>query len=334
MRKIILSIGNKMAIYLDNHATTPVDKRVLKDMLPYFVEHFGNPSSPHLYGDRAKDAVENAREQVAKLINASPDEIYFTASATEANNLVIKDFGAEYTVTSAIEHSSILNSLDGANKIPHRILSVYKDGLVQWDELAPIVKNKQDGLISIMLANNEIGTIQDLKKAVANKGDFLVHTDAAQAIGKIDVDVEELGVDFLSISGHKIYGPKGIGALYCKNKVPTPLIDGGYQSIVSSGTLNVPAIVGLGKACELLENNQKESTQTKSVTQVKNNRTDATSQQPSAIKAVSKETLYPEVRALGQVRSEHPVQLTSEVSGKVLHSGFKLKNGTKNSYFG
>lgn len=246
-----------MAVYLDYHATTPLDKRVLKAMMPYFTDKFGNPSSPHCYGDEAKEAVEIARAQVSDLVDCEPEQIYFTPSATEANNLVLKDFGVEYVITSAIEHSSVLKTLEYAENIPHQVIGVDGDGILDWNSCIETINDKY-GLISIMMANNEIGTIQDIKKAVAHKKDMMVHTDAAQAIGKMDVSVQDLGVDFMTISGHKIYGPKGVGALFCKDRVPQALIDGGFQSVVSSGTLNVPAIVGLGKACELLKDNHEE----------------------------------------------------------------------------
>lgn len=253
-----------MAVFLDYHSTTPLDKRVLKAMMPYFTDKFGNPSSPHCYGEEAREAVEIARAQVSDLVDCEPEQIYFTASATEANNLVLKDFGVEYAITSSIEHSSILKTLEYADNIPHKVIGVDGDGWLDWEDLIETAKGKY-GVISIMMANNEIGVIQDIKRVVSNKQDMLVHTDAAQAIGKMDVSVRDLDIDFMTISGHKIYGPKGIGALYCKERVPSALIDGGFQSVVSSGTLNVPAIVGLGKACELLKDNQEERLRIKSL---------------------------------------------------------------------
>lgn len=231
-------------IYLDNCATTRVDPRVVEAMLPFFTETYGNPTSDtHYFGWEASEAVEEARYRVAKLINAKPENIIFTSGATESNNLVLHNF--QKIISSNIEHSSILVPLSHRQ---HILVKVLPNGLVDIDAL--IKKAGKAKLVSVMLANNEIGVIQPIEKI---KGKFKVHTDMTQAVGKMKIDVNELGVDYASFSSHKIYGPKGVGALYFKENDLTPMIYGGNQEYkLRSGTLNVPAIVGFGKACEIL----------------------------------------------------------------------------------
>lgn len=236
-------------IYLDHHATTPLDPRVLETMLPYLKNNFGNPSSgTHKYGWDANEAVELAREQVAKAINCEPYQIIFTSGATEANNTILKSF--DKITYGVLEHSSIIEICK-----TQKVLSTDKNGLINVEEL----NNTEQDLITIMYVNNEIGTIQNIKRANELKGKSLLHSDMAQALGKIPIDVKELGVDFASFSAHKIYGPKGVGAIYAKNPdLLKSLIQGGKQELgLRAGTLNVPAIVGFGKACEIITNDLK-----------------------------------------------------------------------------
>jgi cysteine desulfurase len=262
----------KLPVYFDNHATTPVDPRVLEAMLPYFTEKFGNAASRnHEFGWRAEEAVENARAQVARLINAHPKEIVFTSGATESDNLAIKGVAeahrpkGNHIITQVTEHKAVLDSCKRLESSGYEItyLPVNRDGLIDPDDLAKAITPKTI-LISIMYANNEIGVIQPIGQIgrIAKKRNVLFHVDAVQAIGKIHVDVQKDAIDLLSISAHKLYGPKGAGALYVRRKNPrvhiSPMIDGGgHERGMRSGTLNVPGIVGLGKACELC---QKEMT--------------------------------------------------------------------------
>jgi cysteine desulfurase len=245
-------------IYLDNHATTPLDPRVLSSMTPYFLEKFGNPSSrTHQYGWEAEEAIDVAREQVANLINAEPEEIFFTSGATESNNIVLNNFDKIYI--SAIEHSSIYNlckSKLGVWDVDE--IKVNRDGVVDLKYLEWLLKTTPL-LMSVMLVNNEVGTIQPIKK-ITSMTSALVHSDMAQAAGKIKIDVRELGVDFASLSSHKMYGPKGAGALYIKKGVSlNPLMIGGHQEFgLRPGTPNVPAIVGFGTACEIIGNEMEE----------------------------------------------------------------------------
>src|SRR5205823_6545292 len=255
-----------LPIYMDNHATTPVDPRVLEAMLPYFRETYGNAASRnHRFGWEAEAAVETARKQVAKLINASPQEIVFTSGATESDNLAIKGVAwahrgkGNHIVTLPTEHKAVL---DAAKRLEQEGFSVTcvrvgADGLVDPAEVNRALTGRTI-LVSVMAANNEIGVLQPIAEIgeLCRERGILFHTDAVQAVGKAPVDVERMYVDLLSISAHKIYGPKGVGALYVRGRGPAvelaPLIDGGgHERGLRSGTLNVPGIVGLGKACEL-----------------------------------------------------------------------------------
>jgi cysteine desulfurase len=265
----------KLPIYMDNHATTPVDPRVVEAMLPYFTEKFGNAASRnHEFGWKAEEAVETARGQIAKLINATPKEIVFTSGATESTNLAIKGVAEMYRekgnhiITQVTEHKATLDTCKRLEKHGYEVtyLPVEKDGRINLDELRRAITPKTI-LISIMYANNEIGVVQpveEIGKIAKEKGIFF-HCDGVQAVGKIPVDVQKDGIDLLSISAHKIYGPKGVGALYVRRKNPrvqlSAIIDGGgHERGMRSGTLNVTGIVGLGKACELCMNEMQAET--------------------------------------------------------------------------
>jgi cysteine desulfurase len=256
----------KLPIYMDNHATTPLDPRVLEAMLPYFTETYGNAASRnHRFGWEAEAAVENARKQIAKLINAAPTEIVFTSGATESDNLAIKGVAwarraqGDHIVTVSTEHKAVL---DGCRHLEHEgfrvtYLPVGPDGLLDPGGLERALTDRTI-LASVMAANNEIGVLQPIAEIgrICRARGVLYHTDAVQAVGKVPIDVERMSIDLLSMSGHKIYGPKGVGALYVRSQHPAvalvPLIDGGgHERGMRSGTLNVPGIVGLGKACEL-----------------------------------------------------------------------------------
>ena len=256
----------KLPIYMDYQATTPVDPRVLEAMLPFFTQNFGNASSRnHSFGWRAETAVETARKQVARLINASAKEIIFTCGATESDNLAIKGVAQKYRekgnhiVTLPTEHKAVLDACKRLEKEGFEVtcVPVQPDGLVDLERLKATLRDKTI-LVSIMAANNEIGVIQSISEIgkLCQERGIVFHTDAAQAAGKIPMDVQAMNIDLLSISAHKNYGPKGMGALYIRRKDPcvelTPLFDGGGQELgMRSGTLNVPGIVGLGKACEI-----------------------------------------------------------------------------------
>ena len=258
----------KAPIYFDNHATTKLDPRVLDAMMPYLTEHYGNSASRnHAYGWVAEEAVEKARKQIANLIGATPKEIVFTSGATESNNLALKGVFEMYAergnhiITAATEHKAILDTCKHLEKKGARVtyLPVMADGLIDLDMLREAITDKTI-LISIMYANNEIGVIQSVKEIskVAKERGVLFHTDAVQAVGKIPVNVIADGIDLLSLSGHKLYGPKGVGALYVRRKNPrvqlTSQIDGGgHERGMRSGTLNVAGIVGLGAACEFCQ---------------------------------------------------------------------------------
>jgi len=253
---------NERIIYLDNNATTPLHPEVIKDLTDSF-NIYGNPSSMHSFGREATSKVEWAREQVALLINAEKEEIIFTAGGSESNNMVLKQFLAASAskernkiITSVIEHPSVLETVRELGKAGMEtvFIGVDKKGRIKIDELEKAIDNKT-ALVSIMLANNEIGTIEDIQKicAITHKQGALMHTDAVQALGKIKVDVKDLGIDFLSFSGHKVYGPKGVGGLYIKKGLKiTSLIHGGHQEKgLRAGTINGPGIAGVGKAAEM-----------------------------------------------------------------------------------
>jgi cysteine desulfurase len=257
-------------LYLDYHATTPVDPRVLAEMLPFFTEKFGNPhSKQHAWGWESRDAVEHARAQVAALINASAGEIVFTSGATESNNLAIRGAVAasassrasagRHVITIATEHKSVLDVCTalGRDGCDVTVLGVEPTGLVNLDALRAAMR-PDTVLVSVMAANNEIGTVQPLAEigAIVKAGGALLHTDAAQAAGKVPIDVAAMQIDLLSLTGHKFYGPKGCGALFIKKRkprlaIPAQLIGGGQENGLRSGTLNVPGIVGLGRATEI-----------------------------------------------------------------------------------
>ncbi len=259
----------KLPVYMDNQATTQVDPRVLDAMLPYFTEKFGNAASRnHEFGWKAEEAVETARGQVARLIHASPREIIFTSGATESINLALKGVveaahrveGVEI-ITQASEHKAVLDTCKRLEKSGCQVtyLPVDKDGRIDLEDLRRAITPRTI-LISIMHANNEIGVIQPIEEIgkIAKERKVFFHVDATQSVGKIPVDVENFGIDLLSISAHKLYGPKGVGALYVRRKDPhvelAALIDGGgHERGLRSGTLNVPAIVGLGKGCDICQ---------------------------------------------------------------------------------
>jgi cysteine desulfurase len=263
----------KLPIYLDHNATTPCDPRVVDAMLPYFTNDFGNAASRnHPFGWKAEEAVDYAREQVAKLINADPKEIIFTSGATEADNLAIKGVYEMYAqkgnhiITCNIEHKAVLDTCKHLEKLGAEVtyLKVKPDGLIDLAELEAAMKPTTI-LVALMYANNEIGTVMQMKEisAIAKKHGALVFSDATQAVGKIPVDVKADGIDLLAMTAHKMYGPKGIGALYVRRKNPrvkvTAQMDGGgHERGMRSGTLNVPGIVGLGKACELCINEMQQ----------------------------------------------------------------------------
>jgi len=256
----------KLPIYMDNHATTPVDPRVVEAMLPYFNERFGNAASRnHSFGWAGEEAVENARAQVAALIGATPKEIIFTSGATESDNLMIKGVAEMYRekgnhiITQAIEHKAVLDTCKRLEKYGYEVtyLPVHKDGRVDPEDVRKAITAKTI-LITIMYANNEIGVINPIAEIgkIAKEHGIIFAVDGVQAVGKIPVDVQKDNIDLLAISGHKFYGPKGVGALYVRRRNPrvqlSAIIDGGgHERGMRSGTLNVPGIVGLGKAAEL-----------------------------------------------------------------------------------
>src|ERR1700722_9549811 len=255
-----------LPIYMDNHATTPVDPRVLEAMLPYFTQKFGNAASRnHAFGWAGEEAVETARQQIASLINATPKEIIFTSGATESDNLMIKGIAEMYRekgnhiITEAIEHKAVLDTCKRLEKDGFEVtyLPVQKDGRVNLDELKAAIRPTTI-LITVMYANNEIGAINPIPEIgkIAKEHGIFFAVDGVQAVGKIPVDVQKDGIDLLAISGHKIYGPKGVGALYVRRRNPRVQLSaiadgGGHERGMRSGTLNVPGIVGLGKACEI-----------------------------------------------------------------------------------
>jgi cysteine desulfurase len=256
----------KLPIYMDYHATTPVDPRVVDAMLPYFTQHFGNPASRnHSFGWEAEEAIEAARKQVADLIGANVKEIIFTSGATQANNLAIKGAAEMYRekgnhiITCVTEHKAVIDTCKKLEKLGARVtyLPVQKDGRISLDELQAAITDKTI-LITIMAANNEIGVLQPIAEigAIAKAKGILFHTDAVQAVGKVPFDVNQNKVDLVSLSAHKLYGPKGVGALYVRRRNPRVLLaeqisGGGHERGMRSGTLNVPGIVGLGAAAAL-----------------------------------------------------------------------------------
>ena len=252
--------------YFDHASTTPVKEEVLKEMIPYFNLEFGNPSSLYSIGRRNRRAVEEAREKVARAINAKPNEIYFTSCGSESDNLAIKGIAFEnkhkgnHIITSKIEHPAVLNTCKMLEQEGFKVtyLDVNKKGLIDLKILEASITDKTI-LISIMFANNEIGTIQPIKEIgkIAKKHNIYFHTDAVQAMGNIKIDVNNMNIDSLSMSAHKFYGPKGVGALYIREGIPfKKLQDGGHQEKDKrAGTENVPGIVGLGKAIEIANNN-------------------------------------------------------------------------------
>lgn len=260
----------RLPIYLDYNATTPVDPGVLEAMLPYFTEKFGNAASrTHAFGWGAEEAVKMSRETIARLMGAEPEEIVFTSGATEACNLALKGVYEAYSakgnhiITLTTEHKAVLDTLRRLEKLGAEVtyLPVNGDGLVDMDQLAAAIK-PETILISVMYANNETGVLQPIAEigALAKKHSVLFFSDATQAIGKIPVDVQQDNIDLMAFSGHKLYGPKGVGALYVRRRDPrvrlTAQMDGGgHERNRRSGTLNVPGIVGLAKACEVAENN-------------------------------------------------------------------------------
>jgi cysteine desulfurase len=263
----------KLPIYMDNHATTPVDPRVFEAMRPYFTTTFGNAASRnHSFGWEAEEAVEKARKQIASLIGATAKEIVFTSGATESNNLAIKGVFEMYAekgnhiITAATEHKAVLDTCKRLEKEGGRVtyLPVQQNGLIDLDELRAAITDKTI-LITIMYANNEIGVLQPIAEIgkIARERGVLFHTDSTQAVGKVPVDVNKDNIDIASISAHKMYGPKGVGALYVRRRNPrvqlTAQIDGGgHERGMRSGTLNVPGIVGLGAACELAQKEMPE----------------------------------------------------------------------------
>ncbi len=264
----------KLPIFMDNHSTTPVDPRVLEEMLPYFTEKFGNAASrSHVFGWVAEEAVGHARERIAQLIGASSEkEIVFTSGATESDNLALKGVAefykdkGDHIITTVTEHKAILDTCKRLEKEGFQVtyLGVDKTGRVDPDDVKKAITDKTI-LVSIMLANNEIGTVQPLEaigKITREKG-VLLHSDAVQGVGKVDFDVQKMNVDLASITAHKMYGPKGVGALYVRRSKPRVRVvaqmdGGGHERGMRSGTLNVPGIVGFGKAAEIMRTEGKE----------------------------------------------------------------------------
>ena len=251
-------------IYLDNAASTQIHNDVLDSMLPFLKEQYGNPSSIHRYGRLSRKAIHKARKQIASLINANPAEILITSGGTESNNTVLIGISSQFPdsqiITSSIEHDAILEPCKKliSNGFQVNYLSVDKSGMINTMDLKNII-SKKTSLVSIMFGNNEVGTIQPISEIVkiCHENKVVFHTDAVQAVGKVAIDVKELGVDLLSISSHKLHGPKGVGALYIKDgvKIDPVILGGGQEFRLRSGTENVASIVGFGQACEIAQNN-------------------------------------------------------------------------------
>ena len=266
--QIEVPAGVTLPIYMDNHATSPMDPRVLEAMLPFFTAKFGNAASRnHSFGWEAEQAVETAREQIAKLIGATAKEIIFTSGATESNNLAIKGIAEMYRergnhiITQVTGHKAVLDTCKRLEKYGYRVtyLPVKADGLIDLEDLKRAIDDKTI-LVSIMAANNEIGVLQPIREIgkICHEKNVIFHTDAVQAVGKVPVNVIADNIDVLSLTAHKIYGPKGVGALYVRRRNPRVQIaaqidGGGHERGMRSGTLNVPGIVGLGKACEIAD---------------------------------------------------------------------------------
>ena len=256
-------------IYLDNAATTALKPEVLKEMLPFLEDNYSNPSSVYQFAQKARKAVEDSRSTIANILGAKDKEIYFTAGGSESDNWIIKGVAealqdkGKHIITSKIEHHAVLHTCEFLERHGYEVtyLDVDEDGLISLDELEKAIR-PDTILISVMFANNEIGTIQPIEKIaqIAKKHKIILHTDAVQACGNVFIDVQKMGIDMLSLSGHKIYGPKGIGALYVKNGIDfQKFIDGGHQEKNRrAGTENVAGIAGLGKACELAKKNLPE----------------------------------------------------------------------------
>lgn len=270
-REKIMTI--KLPIYLDYQATTPMDPRVIDAMVDVMKNDFGNPHSrSHSYGWKAEELVENARAQVADLIKADPKEIFFTSGATESNNIAIKGVAhfyhpqKDHIITVATEHKCVINSARDLEQEGFKVtfLPVQKNGLIDLAQLEKAITEKTS-IVSVMAVNNEIGVIQPLKEigALCRKKGVYFHTDAAQAFGKIPLNVDEMNIDLMSISGHKIYGPKGIGAIFIRRKprvrIKAPMSGGGQERGIRSGTLATPLVVGLGKAAELAKNEMSQN---------------------------------------------------------------------------
>jgi cysteine desulfurase len=253
-------------IYLDNSATTKPDKEVLKEMIPYFEKYYGNSSSIHSFGVNAYNAIESSRNKIAKILNANSDEIIFTSGGTESDNLALKGISYKFIdkkntdgnhiITTCIEHPAIIQTCEYLKQIGFNIkyLNVDKYGIIDLEDLRKSI-SKNTFLISVMYANNEIGTIEPIREIgnIAKKNNVIFHTDAVQAVCKTKIDINKMNIDMLSLSSHKIHGPKGVGALYIKKGIHiNPIIHGGgHENNIRSGTLNTPGIVGFGKACEI-----------------------------------------------------------------------------------
>ncbi|KAI5191122.1 cysteine desulfurase [Nematocida minor] len=304
-----LGMGAKAPIYMDLQATTPTDPRVLSAMLPYFNEKFGNPHSrTHEFGWNAEKAVETSRGKIASLINADAKEIVFTSGATESNNIAIKGVarflkqnmeGKPHIVTSQIEHKSVIDTCRDLEEEGFDVtyLPVNKNGTISVEELRKAIR-PETVLASIIAVNNEIGSIAPLKEIgkVCKENNVFFHTDAAQAVGKIPIDVRDMNISLMSISGHKIYGPMGIGALYVTKERPRPRIQplfsgGGQERGMRSGTLPTPLIVGLGKACEIAQNQMEKDT--KKIEKLSKQLLDGLSKEIPDIKRNGGQNVYP-----------------------------------------